>query len=217
MTRHLNYRDMRNPIPSLILMKEQFVSLQDFNYELINPICEMDSSDILWYDRSGSDCIGRYRPSYGKLWHVCTESWVTPYEMPYKDRIGRWGRVTGDRDYPCALHWRHNYHDDVSNHQPYSCLLNRLFRRRSKKTSKLRVTGLCVRNSAGPVTSPHKGPVTRKMFPFDDVIMELVGFLHNNHLIPMVMTFEYHPYDRNVNIDLTLTSTVTVQILANIT
>ena len=24
----------------------------------------------------------------------------------------------------------------------------------------------------GPVNSPHKGPVTRKMFPFDDVIME---------------------------------------------
>ena len=42
-------------------------------------------------------------------------------------------------------------------------------RRRSKKTSKLRVTGLCAVNS--PVNSPHKGTVTRKMFPFDDVIM----------------------------------------------
>ena len=37
------------------------------------------------------------------------------------------------------LQWRHNGHDDVSNHQPHDCLLNRLFRRRSKKTSKLRV------------------------------------------------------------------------------
>ena len=26
-------------------------------------------------------------------------------------------------------------------------------------------------NSPGPVNSPHKRPVTRKMFPFDDVIM----------------------------------------------
>ena len=25
----------------------------------------------------------------------------------------------------------------------------------------------------GPVNSPHKGPVTREMFPFDDVIMEI--------------------------------------------
>ena len=70
-----------------------------------------------------------------------------------------------------SLHWRHNDHDGVSNHQPHGCSLNRLFRRRSKKTSKLRVTGLCVGNSPGPVNSPHKGPVTRKMFPFDDVIM----------------------------------------------
>ena len=47
------------------------------------------------------------------------------------------------------LRWRHNDHDSVSNHQPLGCLLNRLFRRRSKKTSKLRVTGLCVGNSPG--------------------------------------------------------------------
>ena len=66
-----------------------------------------------------------------------------------------------------TLHWRHDDNDGVSNHQPHGCLLNRL-----KKTSKLRVTGLCVGNSPGPVNSPHKGPVTRKMFPFDDVIMK---------------------------------------------
>ena len=72
-----------------------------------------------------------------------------------------------------TLHWRHNDHDGVSNHQPHGCLLNRLFRRTSKKTSKLRVTGLCVGNSPGPVNPPHKGPVTRKMFPFYDVIMTL--------------------------------------------
>ena len=35
----------------------------------------------------------------------------------------------------------------VPNHQPHDCLLNRLFRCRSKKTSKLRVTGLCAGNS----------------------------------------------------------------------
>ena len=48
------------------------------------------------------------------------------------------------------LLWRHNERDNVSNHQRFYCLLNRLFRRRSKITSKLRVTGLCVWNS--PVT-----------------------------------------------------------------
>ena len=70
-----------------------------------------------------------------------------------------------------SLHWRHNDLDGVSNHQLHGCLLNRLFRRRSKKTSKLCVTGLCVGNSPGPVNSPQKGPITRKMFSFDDILM----------------------------------------------
>ena len=73
-----------------------------------------------------------------------------------------WIRIT--------LQWRHNGPDGVSNHQPYDCLLSRLFRRRSKKTSSASLAFL-----RGihwwPVNSPHEGPVTRKMFPFDDVIM----------------------------------------------
>ena len=62
-----------------------------------------------------------------------------------------------------TLQWRHNERNGVSNHQPHDCLLNHLFGSRSKKASKLRVTGLC--------DSPHKGPVTRKMCLFVDVIM----------------------------------------------
>ena len=46
-----------------------------------------------------------------------------------------------------SLQRRHNGHNGVSNHQPHDCLINRLFRRISKKTSKLRVTGLCEGNS----------------------------------------------------------------------
>ena len=68
---------------------------------------------------------------------------------------------------PYTLWWRHNEHNGVSNHQRLDCLLNCLFRCRSKKTSKLRVRGI----HWWPVNSPHKGPVKRKMFPFDDVIM----------------------------------------------
>ena len=72
------------------------------------------------------------------------------------------------------LLWRQNERDSVSNHQPHECLLNRLFGRRSKKTSKLRVTGLCSGNS--PVTGefPAQRAITRKMFPFDDVIMHRI-------------------------------------------
>ena len=38
------------------------------------------------------------------------------------------------------LRWRYNDRDGVSNHRRLDCLLNHLFRRRSKKTSKLRVS-----------------------------------------------------------------------------
>ena len=48
-----------------------------------------------------------------------------------------------------TLWWRHNDHYGVSNHQPHHWLLNCLFGHRSKKTSKLRVTGLCAGNSPG--------------------------------------------------------------------
>ena len=47
------------------------------------------------------------------------------------------------------LQWRHKGRDGVSNPQPHDCLLNRLFRHRSNKTPKLRVTGLCAGNSSG--------------------------------------------------------------------
>ena len=80
-----------------------------------------------------------------------------------------------------ALQWRHNERrHGVSNHQPHDCLLNRLFRRRSKKTSKLRVTGLCAGIHRWLVNFPHKGPVTRKMFPIDDVIMHCDADAHRH-------------------------------------
>ena len=56
-----------------------------------------------------------------------------------------------------TLRWRHNGSNGVSDHQPQDCLLSRFFRRRSKETSKLRVTGFCAGNS--PVTGEF--PVQR--------------------------------------------------------
>ena len=72
--------------------------------------------------------------------------------------------------------WGHNERDCVSNHRRLHCLLICWFRPRSKKTSKLRVTGLCTGNS--PVTGefPAQKAVTRKMFPLDNVIMNLLVF-----------------------------------------
>ena len=49
-----------------------------------------------------------------------------------------------------SLQWRHDERDGVSNQRRLDCLLNRLFRCRSKKTSKHSITGLCEGNP--PVT-----------------------------------------------------------------
>ena len=58
--------------------------------------------------------------------------------------------------YYISLQWHHNKHDGVSNHQPQYCVLNCLFTCRSKKTSKLRVTGLCEGNSPETGKFPAK-------------------------------------------------------------
>ena len=77
------------------------------------------------------------------------------------DQVVRWNSIT-------SLRWRHNGRDGVSNHQSHECLLNHLFK--SKHQSKhQRSASLAF--VWGPVNSRHKWPVTRKMFPFDDVIM----------------------------------------------
>ena len=71
--------------------------------------------------------------------------------------------------YLLSLQWRHNGHDGVSNHQRIDCLLKRSFRRRSKKRSKS--LAFMRGNHRWPVNFPHKVPVTRKMFPFDEGFM----------------------------------------------
>ena len=70
-----------------------------------------------------------------------------------------------------TLQWRHNESDGVSNHQPHDCLLNRLLCNRL-----LRVIGTCSGTHRWQVKSSAQGQVTRKMLPFDDVIMQKHGY-----------------------------------------
>ena len=71
-----------------------------------------------------------------------------------------------------TLRWRHNDHAGVSNHQPHGCLSIVYSgvdqRKHQSSTSLAFVRGI---HRDRWINSPHKGPVTRKMFPFDDVIM----------------------------------------------
>ena len=73
-----------------------------------------------------------------RLWSVKNRKWSEKSQSLWLDTLRR------------LLQWRHDGRDGVSNHQRIDCLLKHLFMRRSKKSSKLRVTGLCEGNS--PVT-----------------------------------------------------------------
>ena len=111
------------------------------------------------------------------IWPVSPiQNWTRVTRWMPKDTMA--ARITGSL-FGTTLQWRHNESDGVSNHRRLDCLLNHLFRRRSKKTAKLRVTGLCEGNS--PVTGefpavtgefPAQKPLTRNMPPFVDVIMK---------------------------------------------
>ena len=79
----------------------------------------------------------------------------------------------------------------VSNHQPNDCLLNRLFGRRSNKTSKLRVTGLCAGNSPATGEFPAQMASNTEMFPFDDVIVFVCGDKITTVLKPHQFLFAY--------------------------
>ena len=84
---------------------------------------------------------------------ICVIRWivnpVAKHNCLHDDGVQTPMCLKGPRWDMSSLHWRHNGRDSVSSHQPHDCLLNRLFRRRLKKTSKLRVTGFCVGNSPG--------------------------------------------------------------------
>ena len=84
-----------------------------------------------------------------------------------------------------TLQWRQNGCDGVLNHQRLDCLFNRLFRRRSKKTSKFRVTGLCEGNS--PVTSEFPSQRARDAenvaiwWRHHDIYIIIYSYNYNDH------------------------------------
>ena len=72
---------------------------------------------------------------------------------------------TDDRVIKRSLQWQHNERNGASK------FLSRLFRRRSKKTSKLRVTGLCEGNLPATSGFPSQRVSNMEKCPFDNVIM----------------------------------------------
>ena len=100
-----------------------------------------------------------------RSWYVTTGNVLltSPYSITSSPSPSTWSVAVWFPNDSWSLQWRHDARDGVSNHQRIDCLHNRLFKRRSTKTSKLRVTCLFVGNSPVTGNSLHKGPVTRKM------------------------------------------------------
>ena len=73
------------------------------------------------------------------------------------------------------LRWCYNGGDSVSNHQPHDCLLTVYSGADQSKHQSSASLAFVWGIHRGPVNPPHKWPVTRKMFPFDDVIMHWGG------------------------------------------
>ena len=103
----------------------------------------------------------------------CINQFVTI--MYSKHNVLPWNQLQG----------HHNEGDGVSNHRRPDCLLNCLLRRRSMKYQSSTSLAFLRGIHQWPVNSPHKGPVSRKMFPFDDVIMrDRVGVIEHSQGVP---------------------------------
>ena len=121
---------------------------------------------MAWCRQATSHYLNQFWPRSSTPYGVTRPQWVetqiplahlytymAKYQMEhYMNKAWRWSYFEQGiclfRVY--ALQWRQDERDGVSNNRRIDCLLNRLFRHRSEKTSKLRVTGLCEGNP--PVT-----------------------------------------------------------------
>ena len=112
----------------------------------------------------------------------CWPSSMSPYGVNRPQWVSRNKIITGSllSIAVLTLRWRHNGRDCVSNHQPHDCLLNSLFGRRSKKTSKFRVSGLCVGNS------PETGEFPAQMASNADFFFHLMtsSWTHCDLMMP---------------------------------
>ena len=163
----------------------------------VNKSCFQPSYMRLWWHKSPT-----YDILWGRVWkHVYHMTYLISYltikSFNHNEYQWQWWTV---------LQWRHNERNGVSNHRRLDCLLNCLLRRRSKKTIKLRVTGHYEGNP--PVTGglpSHKVSVTRKMSPFDDVIINSNAVASGDHSYtkPDVVNWttlgKIHQWDFNQN------------------
>ena len=107
-----------------------------------------------------------------KYAHFCHEWSIAGYGTGVFWDLGNWYTTK-------TLQWHHNSQDGVSNHLTYRCLLNRLFSADQRKQQSSASLAFVREIPRRPANSPHKWPVTRKFFPFDNVIMSCSPVKYN--------------------------------------
>ena len=117
---------------------------------------------------------------------------VSQYES-YRDQVYRYTpSYVLFQSLQCSLQWRHNERDGIWNHLSHACLLNRLLKVQIKEKHQSSTSLAFVRGiHRGPVNSPHKGPVTWNMLPFDDAIM-CMQYMYHVILGPVISVIKQH-------------------------
>ena len=111
-----------------------------------------------WY----MNFVSLHRKIIQALTHSCT--FPQPCKLSNTKRMHLYDKAANSNLVPMQLFYN-NYNDvimGVLNHRRPDCLLNRLFKRRSKKASKLRIPGLCEGNSQVTGEIPTQRPVNPK-------------------------------------------------------
>ena len=123
-------------------------------YRILHPHTALVKTTTRWdkkYLSFGDNCSVVDSPGWvggwGGTWDFRGWVWVWGHNRAGGGR-GWWGAIQYRRSFRnSSLQRYHNERDGISNHNRLDCLLNCLFRRISRKSRKLRVTGLCEGNS----------------------------------------------------------------------
>ena len=108
---------------------------------------------MAWWRQAISHYLSQFSPRFMSPYGVTRPQWVKSLspEQSCSESRTKLARV------PYSLQC-HNQRHGITNHRRLNCLSNRMFRRRSNKTSKLRVTGLCEGNS--PLTDEFPAQIS---------------------------------------------------------
>ena len=155
---NLCYIVLFNFYPGLLRLEQLFDAIVTFDLDIEVKVYEVPSNSTVVYEQlEAMHQMIRNEPkpvlldipndiSEEVLQSQHKDIWRYSFHYLLVGLVSKWLEILN-----WTSHWRHNERDGVSNHPRLNCLLNRMFRRRSKKTSTFRVIGLCEGNP--PVTS----------------------------------------------------------------